>query len=78
MSMAGGIQIGSTPESIQCASNILCVCLCGKKYHGDGDYITKWDSIVLDKDLQYKEEPIVFLDRDVHKLRTNEIKSVKV
>jgi len=22
-----------------------------KKYHGDGDYIIKWDSIVLDKDL---------------------------
>ncbi|WMV30850.1 hypothetical protein MTR67_024235 [Solanum verrucosum] len=48
-----------------------------KRYHGDGDYIIKWDSIVLDKDLQYEEEPIAFLDRDVHKLRTKEINSVK-
>ncbi|KAH0678812.1 hypothetical protein KY284_019897 [Solanum tuberosum] len=49
-----------------------------KRYHGDGDYIIKWNSIVLDKDLQYKEEPIAILDHDVHKLRTKEIKSVKV
>ncbi|KAK4706585.1 hypothetical protein R3W88_033848 [Solanum pinnatisectum] len=49
-----------------------------KRYHGDGDYIIKWDSIVLEKDLQYEEEPIAILDRDVRKLRTKEIKSVKV
>ncbi|WMV15193.1 hypothetical protein MTR67_008578 [Solanum verrucosum] len=49
-----------------------------KIYLGDGDYIIKWDSIVLDKDLQYEEEPIAILDHDVHKLRTKEIKSVKV
>ena len=49
-----------------------------KRYHGDEDYIIKWDSIVLDKDLQYEEEPIAILDRDVCKLRTKEIKSVKV
>ncbi|WMV24437.1 hypothetical protein MTR67_017822 [Solanum verrucosum] len=49
-----------------------------KRYHGDGDYIIKWDSIVLDKHLQYEEEPIAFLDRDVRRLRTKEIKFVKV
>ncbi|KAH0773625.1 hypothetical protein KY290_010762 [Solanum tuberosum] len=49
-----------------------------KMYHGDGDYITKWDSVLLDKDLQYEEEPIVILDRDIQKLRTKQIKSVKV
>ncbi|KAK4710921.1 hypothetical protein R3W88_005434 [Solanum pinnatisectum] len=49
-----------------------------KRYHMDGDYIIKWDSIVLDKDLQYEEEPIVILDRDVRKLRTKEIKFMKV
>ncbi|KAK4723851.1 hypothetical protein R3W88_026630 [Solanum pinnatisectum] len=49
-----------------------------KRYHGDRDYIIKWDSIVLDKDLQYDEEPIAILDRDVCKLRTKEVKSVKV
>ncbi|WMV37927.1 hypothetical protein MTR67_031312 [Solanum verrucosum] len=30
------------------------------------------------KDLQYEEEPIAILDRDVRKLRTKDIKSVKV
>ncbi|WMV46997.1 hypothetical protein MTR67_040382 [Solanum verrucosum] len=49
-----------------------------RRYHGDGDYIIKWDSIVLDKDLQYEEESVAILDRDVRKLRTKEIKSVKV
>ena len=37
-----------------------------KRYHGDGGYIIKWDSIVLDKYLQYDEEPIAILDHDVH------------
>ncbi|WMV08178.1 hypothetical protein MTR67_001563 [Solanum verrucosum] len=49
-----------------------------KIYHGDGDYIIKWDSIVLDKDLYYKDKPVTILDRDVRKMRTKEIKSVKV
>ncbi|KAH0653103.1 hypothetical protein KY290_031391 [Solanum tuberosum] len=49
-----------------------------KRYHGDRDYIIKWDSIVLDKDLQYEEESIAILDRDVSKLRTKDIKSVYV
>ncbi|WMV41779.1 hypothetical protein MTR67_035164 [Solanum verrucosum] len=29
-----------------------------KKYHGNKDYIIKWDIVLLDKDLQYEEEPI--------------------
>ncbi|WMV49812.1 hypothetical protein MTR67_043197 [Solanum verrucosum] len=49
-----------------------------KRYHGDGDYIIKWDSFVLDKDLQYEEEPVAILDRKMRKLRTKEIKFVKV
>ncbi|KAH0695903.1 hypothetical protein KY289_013385 [Solanum tuberosum] len=36
-----------------------------KKYHGDGDYIIKWDSVLLDKDLQYEEEPVAILDPNV-------------
>ncbi|WMV26604.1 hypothetical protein MTR67_019989 [Solanum verrucosum] len=48
-----------------------------ERYHGDGDYNIKWDSIVLAKDLQYEKEPIAIHDRDVRKLRTKEIKSVK-
>ncbi|WMV24956.1 hypothetical protein MTR67_018341 [Solanum verrucosum] len=41
-----------------------------KRYHGDREYIIKWDSIVLEKDLQYEEEPIAILDRNVLELRT--------
>lgn len=29
-----------------------------KRYHRDRDYIIKWDSIVLDKDLVYEEESV--------------------
>ena len=32
-----------------------------KRYQGDGDYIIKWDLIVLDKDLYYEEKPIAIL-----------------
>ncbi|WMV07813.1 hypothetical protein MTR67_001198 [Solanum verrucosum] len=48
-----------------------------KKYHGDRDYIIKWDSVLLDKDLQYEEEPVAILDHDVRKLRTKDIEFVK-
>jgi len=33
---------------------------------------------LLNKDLHYEEEPIVILDHDLQKLRTKEIKLVKV
>ncbi|KAF3679841.1 hypothetical protein FXO37_03642 [Capsicum annuum] len=59
-----------------------------KKFHGDGNYIIHWDSVLLDenlsyedlldKNLSYEEEPITILDRDVRKLRTKKIASVKV
>ena len=49
-----------------------------KKYHVDGTYIVNWDSILLDGDLTYEEEPIAILDRQVQKLRSKEIASTKV
>ncbi|WMV07827.1 hypothetical protein MTR67_001212 [Solanum verrucosum] len=48
------------------------------RYHSEWEYIIKWNLIVLDKDLQYEEEPVAILDRDMRKLRTKEIKFVKV
>lgn len=48
-----------------------------KRYHRDGDYIIKWDLVLLDKDLTYEEDPISILDRDIQKLTTKEIKLVK-
>ena len=29
-----------------------------KKYHGDGNYIIRWDSVLLDENLSYEEEPV--------------------
>ncbi|XP_049399910.1 uncharacterized protein LOC125863997 [Solanum stenotomum] len=49
-----------------------------KRYHGNENHIIKWDSVLLEKDLRYEEEPIEIIDRDVQKLRTKEIKFVKV
>ena len=49
-----------------------------KKYHGDGNYIIRWDSVLLDENLSYDEEPIAILDREVRKLRSKEIASIKV
>ncbi|XP_059288547.1 uncharacterized protein LOC132041883, partial [Lycium ferocissimum] len=49
-----------------------------KRYHGDGSYIIRWNSIFLDENLSYEEEPAAILYRDVRKLRTKEIASVKV
>ncbi|WMV58786.1 hypothetical protein MTR67_052171 [Solanum verrucosum] len=49
-----------------------------KKYHSDGNYIIRWDSILLDEDLSYEKEHVAILDREVRKLRSKEIASIKV
>ena len=49
-----------------------------KRYHGDGKYIIRWDSVLLDENFSYEEEPIAILDREVRKLRSREIASIKV
>ena len=49
-----------------------------KKYHGDGKYIIRWDSVFLDENMSSEEEPIAILDREVCKLRSKEIASIKV
>ena len=49
-----------------------------KKYHLGGDHVIQWDSVLLDQNLTFKEEPITILDRQIRKLRSKEIASVKV
>ena len=49
-----------------------------KRYHGDGNYIIRWDSDLIDENLSYEEEPIAILDREVRKLRSRDIASFKV
>ena len=49
-----------------------------KRYHGDGNYIIRWDSVLLDENLSYEEEPVAILGREIRKLRSMEIASIKV
>ena len=49
-----------------------------KRYHGNGNYIIRWDSVFLDENLSYEEEPVAILDREVRKLRSKEIASIKI
>ena len=49
-----------------------------KKYHDDGNYIIRWNSVLLDENLSYEEEPVAILDREVRKFRSKEITSIKV
>ena len=37
-----------------------------------------WDSVLLDENLSYAEEPVAILDREVRKLRSREIASIKI
>ena len=48
-----------------------------KRYHGDGNYTIRWDSVLLDENLTYEEEPVAILDSEVRKLRSREIASIK-
>ena len=49
-----------------------------KRYHGNGNYIIRWDSVLLDENLSNEEEPVAILDREIRKLRSREIASIKV
>ena len=49
-----------------------------KRYHGDGNYIIRWDLVLIDENLSYEEEHVAILDREVRKLRSREITSIKV
>ena len=49
-----------------------------KSYHGDGNDIIRWDSVLLDGNFSYEEEPVAILDREVHKFRSREMASIKV
>lgn len=49
-----------------------------KKYLGDGNYIIRWNSVLLDENLAYEEEFVAIIDREVHNLRSKEIAYVKV
>ncbi|XP_049371090.1 uncharacterized protein LOC125836041 [Solanum verrucosum] len=49
-----------------------------KKYHQGGAHVIQWDSVLLDQNLTFEEEPVTILDRQIQKLRSKEIASIKV
>ena len=49
-----------------------------KGYLGDGNYIIRWDSVLLDENLSCEEEPVAIIDREIRTLRSREIASIKV
>ena len=49
-----------------------------RKYILDESHVISLDSVELGPDLTYEEEPIAILDRQIRKLRTKELVSVKV
>ena len=49
-----------------------------RKYIPDESHVLSLDSVDLGPDLTFEEDPIASLDRQVRKLRTKEIASLKV
>ncbi|XP_070017906.1 uncharacterized protein [Nicotiana sylvestris] len=49
-----------------------------RRYHGDSSHVLDFSSIQLDKDLSYIEELVAILDRQVRKLKSKNIASMKV
>ena len=49
-----------------------------RKYIPDESHVLSLDSVELGPNLTFEEEPIAILDRQIRKLRTKEIASVKV
>ncbi|XP_070011193.1 uncharacterized protein [Nicotiana sylvestris] len=47
-----------------------------RRYHGDPSHVLDFNSVQLDKDLSYVEEPVAILDRRIRKLRSKNIVSV--
>ena len=49
-----------------------------KKYHQGGAHVIQLDFELLDQNLTFEEEPDTILDRQIRKLRSKEIASVKI
>ncbi|XP_069145416.1 uncharacterized protein [Solanum lycopersicum] len=49
-----------------------------KKYYQGGAHVIQWDSVLLVQNLNFEEEPVTILDRQIWKLRSKEIALVKI
>ncbi|XP_049374840.1 uncharacterized protein LOC125839912 [Solanum verrucosum] len=46
--------------------------------HLGGAHVIQWDSVLLEQKLTFEKEPVTILDRQIRKLRSKEIASVKL
>ena len=65
------------PESLKAIHPVFHVSLL-KKYVPDESHILKDEPIQIDPNLTYEEKPIAIVDRQIRKLRSKEVPSVKV
>ncbi|XP_055830901.1 uncharacterized protein LOC129899930 [Solanum dulcamara] len=49
-----------------------------KRYRHDDSHVIQWDSIALDQDLSFEEDPITILDMQTRQLRSKHMDSMKV
>ncbi|XP_070002627.1 uncharacterized protein LOC142165942 [Nicotiana tabacum] len=49
-----------------------------QKYHEDKSYILEFNTVQLDENLTYEEDPVAIVDRQVRKLRSNDVPSMYV
>ncbi|XP_059285162.1 uncharacterized protein LOC132038526 [Lycium ferocissimum] len=67
----------SLPPGLSGVHPVFHICML-KKYHSDDSQVILWDSVLLDQNLTFEEEPIVISDRQIWKLTSKEIAWVKV
>ena len=65
------------PPSLSAVHSVFHVSML-RKYIPDESHVISLDSVELGPDLTYEEEPIAILDKQIRKLRTKELVSVKV
>ncbi|XP_070050769.1 uncharacterized protein [Nicotiana tomentosiformis] len=67
----------SLTTSLSGVHSVFYVCML-QKYYKDPSHVLDFSLVQLDKDLTYDVEPVAILDRQVRKLRSKDIASMKV
>ncbi|XP_070055346.1 uncharacterized protein [Nicotiana tomentosiformis] len=65
------------PPSLSSVHPVLHVSML-RNYTGDPSYVLDFSTVQLDSDITYDVDPVAILDRQVRKLRSKDIASVKV
>ena len=65
------------PENLKAIHPVFHVSLL-RKYVPDESHVLKEEPVQIDQKLMYEEQPVAIIDRQIRKLRSKEIPSVKV